>query len=654
MTSLHVDLETRSACDLKKAGAYAYAEHPTTDVWCMAYAFGDEPVALWTSMDDPVPRIAEHIRAGGTLVAHNAAFERAIWHHVLAPKYGWPEPAVEQWRCTMAMAYAMALPGSLDAAAAALGITNRKDAAGSRIMLQLAKPRRVEGGKSIWWTDPAKLAKLYDYCVQDVEVERELESRLVPLRESELALWHLDQRINDRGVGVDTALCEAARKIVAAHTETLDAEMRAVTDLEVGACSNVLQLTRWVKARGVDVEKLAKGDIDEVLGRQDIPEDVRRALELRREGGKASVAKITALQAGSNTDGRARGLLQFHAASTGRWGGRRFQPQNIKRPDLDRTGIDAAVEAVMRGNLPEIELAFGPPLSVVGDILRSMVIAKPGHRLLTADFSNIEGRVLAWLAGETWKLEAFRAFDAGTGPDLYKLAYARSFGIKAEAVTKDQRQVGKVMELALGYQGGVRAFQKMAVNYGLKMPDAEADALKVAWREAHPHVVALWKSMEKAAIAAVQNPGEKKVCGPFVFLKRGSFLWLRLPSGRALCYPYPSIVDKELPWGGTAPALRYKGVDSYTRKWGDCDAYGGLLVENVTQAVARDIMAEAMFRLEAADYPTILTVHDEIVAEVLDGFGSVDEFTRVMVENPQWAPGLPIAAEPDENRRYRK
>lgn len=313
------------------------------------------------------------------------------------------------------------------------------------------------------------------------------------------------------------------------------------------------------------------------------------------------------------------------------------------------------------------------------------------NKLIAADYSNIEGRALAWEAGEQWKVDAFRAFDEGTGPDLYKLSYGRAFGIDPGEVSKPQRQIGKVMELALGYQGGVGAFQKMAVGYGVKIPDAEADQLKDKWRAAHPNVKRFWFDIEAAAVEAVESPGRNIECGKVLFRRHGSFLFLRLPSGRSLSYPYPRLEPcvwlfkekKVLQEDGTfkierqnkratvrevragnfpgwetsgeaPPQLTYKGTNSYTRKWEECKAYGGLLVENITQAVARDVLAEAMFRLEAAGYPVILTVHDEIVCEVPADFGSVDEMEAVMCELPAWAAGFPIAAEGWEGERYRK
>lgn len=694
MNKLHIDLETRSIVDLKKSGVYVYAEHPSTDVWCAAYTVNDEPVKLW-KIGDPVPdEIQDAVRDVWEIVAHNANFEITLWNSVLAPKHGWPVPAITQWRCTMAMALAMSLPGSLDNAAGALGLDTRKDAKGYRVMLQMSRPRKINADETFtWWDDSDKLETLHTYCKQDVVVERELEKRLMPLSIDELQTWHLDQIINARGVYVDEKLCLAAKKIVGQAQERLDQEMKLVTDYGVKACSNVAQLARWVTDKGFPTESVDKEQIKVLLARKDIPDDVRRALELRKEAAKASVAKIDSLLSGMQADKRARGLLQYHAASTGRWGGRRFQPQNIKRPNIKN--VDLAIESVLSGDIGQIDMLYGDPLSVVGDCLRGMICAPKGTRIIAADYANIEGRVLAWLAGEEWKIQAFRAFDNRTGSDLYRLAFSKAFGVPVEKVDSSMRQIGKVMELALGYQGGPGAFQTMAKGYGLDIGDSfdliseqageivfkkasaawfsrgkysgmpertwrAAETVKILWRDAHPNIVGFWWELDKAAVEATQNPGLTITCGRIKMRIKGSFLWLRLPSGRALCYPYPKLVMKDMPWEDEdgKPARRevftYKGVDSYTRKWEDCYAYGGLWAENVTQATARDILSDAVKRLEGAGYPVILTVHDEIVCEVPKHSGSTEDFCRIMAEVPEWAKGCPIAVEGFEAERYRK
>lgn len=378
MTTLHIDFETRSAIDLRKTGVYRYAEDASTDVWCAAWAIDSGPVHLWIpGMQELFPHedFTDAVRAGCTIVAHNANFERAIWYYILHHHYGWPLPRLEQWRCTMAQALAMSLPGSLDGAAAALGVDVRKDAKGYAEMLRMSQPRkRLDDGTFTWWDDQERLDRLYAYCRQDVEVERAISKRLLPLRPAELRMWHIDQKINDRGVQVDVALCDAAKSIVRTTQERLDDRMRKTTDMAVTACSNVGQLTAFCRERGVDAESVAKDQIEILLARDDLPADVREALNLRKLAARASVAKIDALLAGMSRDGRARGLLQYHAASTGRWGGRRFQPQNIRRPD-EGLDIDALIDDVLKGDVDLIEMLYGDPLAAVANCLRGMVRA---------------------------------------------------------------------------------------------------------------------------------------------------------------------------------------------------------------------------------------------------------------------------------------
>lgn len=681
----HVDFETRSACDLKVCGVYVYASDPTTDVHCLAYAFDDEPVQLWRRGEPIPPDLENHIVFGGTLTSHNAAFERAIWREVMAKRHGWPNPETEQWRCTMIFAYAMALPGSLEGLGPALNTGFNKDLVGNRLMLAMSKPRKPKKGEPtdglLWRDGPEDLERLYSYCRSDVEAERAGDKRLVRLRPSEQALWHLDQQINDRGVPVDAGLARRNLAIVDAHTRRLDKEMAAVTDWEVSACSNVNQLKVFLKNKGVVLgEKLNKATMQytETLDKEsvanillgDIHPAARRALELRQEGGKASVDKIDALINGMDADGRARGLLQFHAANTGRWGGRRFQPQNILRPDED-FDVDGAIEVILNNPTARamdiLDAMFGTPITCVSYTLRGMVAAPAGRKIVAADYSNIEGVVLAWLAGEQPRLQAFREYFAGKGPDLYCVAASGIYGKPVTKKDKEERQIGKVAELACGYGGGVGAFQTMAAAYGVSVPDSQAEEIKSAWRDSNPNIVEFWSDLDDAAIDAIHHPGRAVSAGPITYKVVGSFLWCRLPSGRALCYPYPKVLPVKTPWGQMKDAVTFKTVPnvsnrkktvwedtSNTSKWARISTYGGALCENVTQAVARDLLAEAMVRLEANGYPIILTVHDENVSEVAEGFGSASEYEEIMCELPAWANGLPIAASGFEAERYRK
>lgn len=630
----------------------------------MAYAFDDEPVQWWKPDVEFPERVSRYLENGGIAVAHNAAFELNIWNAV----YGDPILQPEQMRCTMAMAYAMGLPGSLDQAAAAVGLEYRKDAKGSRIMMQLCKPRKIvdhapehDGATGwqevIWWDDPAKYEALYAYCKQDVEVERALHKRLVELSPAEQELWRIDQRINDRGVRVDVEALDKGIALVEGEAKRLNAAMQAVTGGAVATCTATGQLTDWLRWSGVELKGVAKADVTELLSRDDLPDACRHALELRKEAAKSSTAKLKAMCSRAGSDGRMRGLFQYHGAATGRWAARGPQLQNLPRPSLVKDPDDQDAAIAQFGNRDWLDIAYGSPLQVVSDCLRGMLIPADGHEFVCGDYSNIEGRVLAWLAGEEWKLQAFREFDAGLGADLYLLAASRIYRCTLDEA-KEHRQVGKVAELACGYQGGVGAFQTMAKNYGVTISDDRAEQVKTAWRDAHVAIKQLWRDLEIAAIHAVARGGLQRV-GKIAFKKAGSFLWCQLPSKRVLCYPYPEVAMKETPWStpekpAFREALSYMSVNGLTRKWERCDTYGGSLAENVTQAVARDLLADAIVRCEAAGWKVVCHVHDEIVVEAPLRAFTVDNLASLMRAAPAWAEGLPIAVAGWAGQRYRK
>jgi DNA polymerase len=656
MTTLHIDFETYSAADLPACGLDNYATHSSTGVHCMAFCFDDEPVQLWFEAlaDNPwsIQEVSRHIKAGGTVVAHNAAFELAIWNSVCVSKYGWPPLRPEQMRCTMAQAYAMSLPGSLDKASAALGIEQRKDLAGARVMMQLAKPK-LDG--SFWKPsdDPAKFDKLYDYCKQDVEVERALDERMMQLSPQEQALWVLDYKINQRGVQVDLPSIEAAIRLVEAEKARLDKEMLRVTGGVVGKCTEVQLLVKWIRNEGVEIKGLAKADVlDGLAG--DLPDRVRAALRLRQEGGKSSTAKLLAMSNRASKDGRVRGTLQYHGASTGRWAGRGIQVQNFPRP---RVGTKPAHIEDIIDHIKDrdyIDINYGPVMDALADSLRAMIIAKPGHELIAMDFSAIEARVLAWLAGEEKVLDIFR-----THGKIYEHAASGIYNKPIDQVSKDERQIGKVAVLALGYGGGVGAFQSMARVYGVKVADDKADEIKKAWRESHKRIVRYWYDLEGAAINAVElgvvckaGPPERQIA----FVKKGSFLWCKLPSGRVLCYPYPQIKQIDTPWGEQRSALVFMSVNGTTNKWEETKTYGGSLCENVTQAVARDLLAEALPRLEDNGFPVVFHAHDEVVVEIATSMGQDAEHQveQLLSTTPAWAKGLPVTAEGWRAKRYRK
>lgn len=693
MSYVTIDFETRSACDIRKAGAERYAEDASTRVLCLAWAFDDEPPEIWfPGAPDPV-RLFEHIAAGGEVVAHNAAFELVIWrdvfiHHLMHA----PPLRAEQCNDTMARARAVGLPGDLEGACAAMRLPVQKDMEGRRVMLRLSKPLPKRGadknGPPTYDDDPEKLARLYDYCKTDVLAERLLHKTLPPLSAGERDMWLLDYKINQRGIALDVPAIRAAADLAASEVEKLSRTISALTKGAVNKTTQNKELTTWLNAQGVETPGVAKAQLADMLT-QEQTATVRAVLETRQEASKVSTSKLKAMLAGVCQDGRARGLLAYHGAQTGRWAGRRIQPQNMPRTP-DSFSFEDACEAIEivrsrhRGAAAALRLSYGTPLDAISWSLRSLILAYPQREFFCADYANIEGRMLAWLAGETWKLDAFRAYDAGTGPDLYKVAYSRSFGVAIDDVTKEQRQVGKVQELALGYQGAVGAFISMGANYGIKPADiapvvkAAVDArtwdwackryddaenkfdldceawagLRIVvdgWRDAHPETVQLWADLEFAACNAVRRPGEifQAAGGKIKYRCVGNFLYCRLPSGRAIAYAYPRVEPE-------TNKLTYWGINSYTRKWEMQRAYGGHLAENVTQGAAACVLRDGLRNVEDAGYPVVMHVHDEIVAERSVGEGSLEEFEKLMGTPGLWAHGLPVAVDGWVGARYRK
>lgn len=657
---IYLDFETRSGLELSVVGADQYLSHPWADLWCMGFAKDDGPVRLAETPEDI--RMAAYWIATSPdrIVAHNAVFEYVAWRHILTSKYDAPPLPASRFECTMAAGLAMALPGSLEHLAAALGIDDQKDMAGSRLAKQMSSPQRIdETGTPVWWDTEQKRQRLAVYCLQDVHVLREVHRRVVPLSEEERAVWLLDMKINRRGVQINQRAAHCASRVVAARQSTEQGHLFRVTGGAVNGPTEVGKLTAWIRQQGVALPNLTKAEVVDILSTDGLPPVVREVLTIRQNYAKTSTAKLHRMAVCAGADGRVRGVLQYHASSTGRWGGRMIQPQNLPRPTIDQSDIDDMIDELESSSPEEaaayIQVFHGPPIARIADCLRGMLQAGPGKQLYVGDFANIEGRVLAWLAGEQWKLHAFREFDAGTGPDLYLLAAARIFNKPVTAYTKKspERQIGKVAELALGFQGGVGAFQTMATTYGVKVPDAEAEQIKLAWRSAHPLTVAYWSHLERAALEAVLHPGSVYRVGRVAFAVRGSFLWCQLPSTRRLCYPYPSIAEKETPWGELRPQLQYKTVDDRTRQWGSTSTYGGKLAENITQAVARDVLVHSLQQLESRGWEIVLHVHDELVAE-MEPSCSLDDYLSLMRKPPSWALDLPIAVDGWTGIRYRK
>ncbi|RCU29424.1 DNA polymerase [Acinetobacter baumannii] len=682
---LWLDLETYCPVPIKN-GTHAYAEQ--VEIIVFAWAFNEGPVYVEDlTKNEPSKELIEHLHNESvTLIAHNSHFDRTVLRHA----YHGAPLKIERWQDTMVQALSHSLPGSLDSLCEIFKIDQdkAKDKAGKQLIQLFCKPRPANQKlrRATCETHPLEWARFLDYAKNDILAMRELHKRIPKwnYRGAELTLWHLDQKINDRGVCIDLDLVESAIEAVAKAQKGLAKRTVALTDGEVQAATQRdAMLKHILEAHGVSLPDMQKATLERRINDENLPVIVRELLAIRLQASTTSTAKYTALAKGVSSDGRLRGTLQFNGASrTGRWAGRLFQPQNLPRPTLKQDVIDEGIETLKIGCA---DMFYENVMELTSSAIRGCICAPEGKKLVVADLSNIEGRALAWLAGEIWKLKAFYDFDAGEGHDLYKLSYAKSFSVLPDEVDKDQRQVGKVQELALGYEGGVGAFLTFAAAYGLDLDDMAAqafdsidpsimneairawewhkkekrttfglkkntwlvcDSFKRSWRYAHPNISAWWNELRVAAINAINNPDKPFPCRKVIFIKKGSWLYIKLPSGRFLCYPGAKADDNR---------ISYMGNNQYTRKWERLYTYGGKFAENITQAVARDVLGHNMPLIESSGYEIALTVHDEVITEAND----VPEYNHehlssLLASNPEWALDLPLAAAGFESYRYKK
>jgi DNA polymerase bacteriophage-type len=671
---LTIDFETRSACDIKKHGAWVYSEHPTTEVLCLSLKWeGQQPFLRIPENGTDVGLSLHH---ADVIEAHNASFEYAIWLNVCMKKYGWPALPVEKLRCSAAKAAMHSLPRSLDGACRALGLPIQKDMEGYRLMLRMCRPRNARKGEpeinpkdphGLYWNeDPADLERLYKYCMQDVIAEEALSNALADLPPKEVEIYQLDQVINARGIQADIEGAKAMLKMVGEHEEKLLAQLRKLTHGAVKTAKQVEAMRGYLRGLGVDLPDLAAATVKSAL-KKELPDDARSILNIRGSLGRSSSAKYQAIIDRSSNDGRVRGALLYHGAGTGRWAGSGIQPQNFPSRIKVSGDPEDMLGVICAGGL-ELHNALydDDPMSTAGAVTRSVLSAKEGCDLIVADYSAIEGRGLAWLAGEEDELDNYRA-----DLDPYITSAASILRKGYGAVTKDERSnPGKVSVLACGYGGSAGAVRKFGghelIEKRLKETGLKGDALDEAvdeeitktivspWRKAHPMTVQFWYGLESACIDAVRDPSKPTSYRGVSFRVQKGFLMCRLPSGRILYYYHPMIQPCVTSWGETKDAVTYMTVNGMTKHWERTNTYGGKLAENVTQAICRDLMAEAMLRVEAAGYRIVLTVHDELVAEVPEGFGSVEEFEKIMCVAPVWAKGFPIKAAGWRGKRYKK
>lgn len=631
-----IDFETRSAADLRKTGVYKYAADPSTDIWCMAYkAPWSDDVQVWMPGDPIDERLENWIAEGGLLSAWNANFERTIWNTIMVSRYQWPRTPIKQWRCTMAQASAMGLPRALGQAAAVLGVEEQKDKVGAALMLRMARPRKVNAdGTYTWWNTKDKVQQLVDYCQQDVRTELSVAEALLEFPDSERRLYQLDQRINDRGVRLDVPLVHKVKALAEKASVEIDAEIQRLTKGQVKAATNAMDLTAWLNAHGVRAKSVDKQTVARMLQIDRLHPVIKEVLRLRQDGAKSSTAKYDAMLNAANEDGRMRGLLVYHGAATGRWSGKLVQPQNFPRPQKKQAELD---EIIAKLAAEEDVSSHGAGTVIASDLLRSMLVAEEGHRLMFADYSAIEARVLAWVARQDDLVETFRK-----GGDVYKDMASAIYNKSVDAISDSERQVGKMAILGCGYGMGGKRFAEQCKTMGIVVDEDEAKRIVAVYREKNNHIAQFWRDIEEEFIEMVREAGGVGT------------VRLPLPSGRLLTYHNPRIVQRETPWGAMRDTAQVDTLNSVTRQWTSQIVWGGLLTENVVQATARDLMATAMMALEMAAYPVILSVHDEIICEVPDGHGTLDEMIEIMTRVPEWAEGCPINAEGKEGRRYRK
>ena len=652
MDHLHIDIETFSSVDISSAGAYKYTESLDFEILMMAYAFNDEPVYIIDfAQGEKMPkRVSEALLNKNVLkIAHNAAFERTCFKAI-----GLDIP-VDQWMCTAIKSAYCGLPLSLDGVSKALRLGEAaKDSTGKSLIRYFSvpvKPTKVNGGRvrNLYYHDPEKWQAFKNYCIQDVVAEREIEKRLekyeIPAQERDL--YCLDQKINDRGILIDLQMASNAFDIDQKYSEELTEELKALTGVDNP--NSTAQLKTWLSEEmETEIKTLSKTVLPDLIADAGADSNAAMALKLRAKNSKTSVKKYTSMLSCACDDDRAHGLFQFYGANrTGRWAGRLIQLQNLPQNHLD--DLDLARATVAAGDYSLMTMLYDDVGSVLSQLIRTAFIAKRDHTFAVADFSAIEARVIAWLAGEDWRIDVFN-----THGKIYEASASMMFNVPIDQITKgsDLRQKGKVAELALGYQGGVGALKTMG-GERMGLSEVEMSSIVKKWRAANPSIVALWSDIEKCAMRAVIT--KRTYISDYrglIFNFDGSVLTIELPSGRKLFYQQPLIGKNRF----DKKNLMYMGMDQVKKTWGRVETYGGKLVENIVQAIARDILADSMIRLDAAGYEIVMHVHDEVVAEVpeTNAEDSLTKMCNIMGEPIEWAKGLPLAADGYLTKYYKK
>jgi len=650
MTTLSIDIETFSDIDLSKCGVYRYTDSPNFDILLFAYSIDEGPVELvdLASGEEIPTDIVEAILSSDIIkTAFNANFERVALMRYLSRKLGkevYLNPS--SWRCSEVQAAMLGLPLHLEGVAKVLRLDAQKMAEGKPLIRYFCipcKPTAANGGRTRKLpsdaTDKWELFKQYN--IRDVEVELEIRKKIkdYPIPESEQALYELDQRINDRGFRADMDFVMQAISCDKQFTVSATERAYELTGLENP--NSVAQLKDWLSDRGVEVESLSKKNVKELVSETE--GEVEEALKLRLLMAKTSVRKYEAIERAVCSDGRVHGLFQFYGANrTGRFAGRLVQVQNLPQNHL--VDLKLARDLVKEGRFDDLQMLFGNTPGVLSELIRTAFIPKEDHRFIVADFSAIEARVLSWLAKEKWRLEVFQSHGK-----IYEASASQMFHVPIEEITKGSplRQKGKISELACGYGGGVGALKSMgALEMGVE--ENELQGLIDNWRRANPHIVKFWWEVDKMAIKAVKERTRTRTHG-IIFTYKSGMLFVTLPSGRDLVYVKPKLMLNKFEREG----LTYEGIGT-TKKWERIETYGPKIVENIVQAASRDLLAEAMLRLDKAGFAIVAHVHDEVICEVPAGESSIEEVCSIMSESPKWSEGLPLDADGYECDFYKK
>lgn len=648
MKKLSCDIETFSDVDLIRCGVYKYADSPDFEMLLFAYAADDGDVHIIdiAGGEELPEKIIQAIKSDTVVkTAYNAQFERVcLSRYLKLPEGEYLNP--QSWYCTAVQAAELALPLSLADVGSVLGLERQKMTEGKELIKYFCvpcKPTKSNGNRTRNRPchDINKWETFKKYCMRDVDVERQIADKLkmYPIRDEEHRLYVLDQIINDRGVLVDSELAEQAVKLNSIQTTVAVEQAYMITGLENP--NSVTQLKQWLKENGVEIESLSKKAVKSLADETD--GDVSEMLKLRLLMAKTSVKKYEAVIRSVCSDNRVHGMMRFCGANrTGRWSGNILQPQNLPQNHLP--DLTLARDIVKDGDFEMLDMMFGNVPNVISELIRTILIPKPNHRFIVADFSAIEARVLAWIAGEQWRIDTFK-----NGGDIYCASASKMFKVPVEkhGVNGELRQKGKISELACGYGGSVGALKNMgAVEMGVQ--ENELQGLINDWRNANPHIVRFWYEVGNAAMKAIKEKTTVPL-GKLVFAYERGILFIRLPSGRRLSYIKPRIGTNR--FGGDS--ITYMGINS-AKKWDRLETFGGKLTENIVQGTARDLLANALINAANAGYDTVFHVHDEIICEVPNGYGSVDELCRLMCIKTDWADGLPLNADGFECEYYKK